>query len=219
MAASEIAALWVAFAATHMGMSSARFRPRLVGALGGRGFQGAYSLVALAIFVPLVSVYFDHKHAGPALWHLGGSPAVRWIAYGVMGLALSLFVGGILRPSPASIITGKPEARGALRITRHPVFMAIGLFGLAHLLVAPVHAAELAFFGGFPVFALLGSRHQDQRKLREGGEEFRRFHADSAWLPFGAPGAVRGLAEMPLAIAIGVALAAILRRYHGALFG
>ena len=45
MAVVWIAALWIAFAATHMGMSSLRWRPRLVAALGDRGFQAVYSLL------------------------------------------------------------------------------------------------------------------------------------------------------------------------------
>ena len=54
-AALALVALWLAFAVTHMGMSSLRVRPALVRAFGGElPFAGIYSLVALAIFVPLV---------------------------------------------------------------------------------------------------------------------------------------------------------------------
>ena len=34
-----ILGLWLAFAVTHIAMSSLRWRPRLVGALGERGFH------------------------------------------------------------------------------------------------------------------------------------------------------------------------------------
>ena len=60
----QIVLLWVAFAATHMGMSSLQLRPKLVGVLGEAGFAGVYSIVALAIFVPLVSIYWGPKHEG-----------------------------------------------------------------------------------------------------------------------------------------------------------
>jgi uncharacterized membrane protein len=209
--ASAILGMWLLFAATHVGLSSRRLRPRLVAALGERAFLGAYSLVALAIFVPLVARYFGSKHAGPQLWYLGATPAVRWFAYLGMGVAFALTLGGLLTPSPASLGGGSAQVRGVLRLTRHPVFMGVGLFGLLHLLAARVNAAELAFFAGFPIFALLGCRHQDRRKLASGGEAFARFCAATPFLPFCGPGRWRALAEMPLAIALGIAAALLVR--------
>jgi uncharacterized membrane protein len=175
-AAATILLLWAAFAASHMGLASNRLRPRLVARLGERGYSGIYSLISLATFVPLVAVYFGHKHAGPLLWNLGDVPGMRWLMYVGMGLAFALVVAGGARPSPASMVPGKAEVKGVFRITRHPVFMGIGLYGLIHLLVVPVNASELVFFGGFPVFAVAGCRHQDQRKLGTLGDDFRRVH-------------------------------------------
>jgi uncharacterized membrane protein len=209
--ATEILGLWVLFAATHMGLSSQRFRPRLVAALGERPFLGLYSLLALAIFVPLVTRYFASKHTGPLLWYLGGSTAVRWGVYAGMGVAFVLTLGGLLTPSPASIGGPQAQVRGVLRLTRHPVFMGVGLFGLLHLLAARVNAAELVFFAGFPAFALLGCHHQDRRKLASGGEAFASFWAATPFLPFSGPGRWRALAEMPLAIALGIAAALLVR--------
>lgn len=128
-----IAGLWGAFAATHVGLSSRGLRPRLVAALGPLGFQGVYSLIALAIFVPLCAFYFSHQHAGPHLWYFGSVAPLRWLVYAGMALAFALLVGGLLTPSPASIVPSAGEARGTLRITRHPMFMGAGLFGLLHL--------------------------------------------------------------------------------------
>jgi uncharacterized membrane protein len=219
MAVATIAILWLAFAATHMGMSSLRLRPDLVARLGERGFQGVYSLVALGIFVPLVWIYFDNKHAGAHLWFLGTAPAVRWASYLGMGAALVLVVGGVVQPSPASMASGDATVRGVLRLTRHPVFMGAGLFGLVHLLCANVHAAELVFFAGFPIFAVAGCRHQDRRKLATLGEPYRRFCEQSPLLPFTGGGIARGLGEMPLALAVGVGLAVLLRLFHAKLFG
>ncbi len=214
MGALWIAALWVLFAATHMALSSQRLRPRLVAKLGARGFQAAYSLVALAIFVPLVSTYYAHKHTGPFLWY--GSPllGVRWLGYGLMGAAFVLVVAGLVQPSPAGMVPARPEVRGVARITRHPVLMGFGLWGLAHLLLSAVHASELAFFVGFALFAVVGCEHQDQRKLAA-SESYRAFHAATPFLPFSRLGFVKGLAELPLPIAIaaGIALTWALRRY------
>lgn len=217
-AALTIAALWIAFGASHMFLSSVRFRPRLVAALGQPAFLAVYSVVALALFIPMVWVYFGNKHAGPHLWYLGSLPGMRWLVYLGMGVAFALVVAGNTRPSPASIAPGKPEPVGVLRVTRHPLFMGVGLFGLLHLLVASVNAAELAFFAGFPLFAMLGCHHQDQRKLAAGDPAFRQFHAATPFLPSpaGVPAALR---RDGVPIGIGVALAALVRWFHPSLFG
>lgn len=215
-----IAVLWLAFGASHVLLSGARLRPRLVARLGASGFLGLYSLIALATFVPLVWLYLANRHSGPLLWYLGSLPGMRWLVYLAMGAAFALVVGGVARPSPASLSPGKPEAAGVLRITRHPLFMGFGLFGLAHLLAAVVNAAELAFFGGFPLFAWIGCRHQDARKLAAGDDGFRAFHAATVFWPFSAPGQVpAALREDAVAIAVGVVLAIVVRVFHPQLFG
>src|SRR5262245_27549537 len=212
-AALALLALWVAFAATHMGLSSLRWRPTLVRALGERGFAAVYSLIALAIFVPLVRIYFSHKHQGPYFWTLAGVPGLRWLMYAGMALAFALLVAGLVRTSPTSMRRGSAEPRGGQRVTRHPVFMAAGLFGLLHLFVVSVHATELAFFGGFPVFAVLGSRHQDARKVAAGDEALRSFNQVTSLLPDprGIPAMLR---EAPLPVALGLAATALLRWFH-----
>jgi uncharacterized membrane protein len=214
MAVLWIFGLWLLFAATHMALSGQRLRPRLVARLGDLGFRGLYSLVALAIFVPLVWTYYAHKHAGPYLWTLSKLPGVSWLGYGVMGVAFVLIVAGLVQPSPAGMVPGPLEVRGVARITRHPVLMGLGLWGVAHLLLATVYTAELAFFVGFAIFAVVGCEHQDQRKAAA-SESYRAFAAATPFLPFSSRGFAKGLLEMPLPIAIvaGIALAWALRRY------
>lgn len=211
--------LWAAFAATHMGLSDARVRPALVRRLGERAFAAVYSLISLAVFVPLVGVYFDNKHAGPLLWHLGGNPAVRWTMYVGAGVAFAIMAAGLARPSPASLVPGGTEVRGVYRITRHPLFMGIALLAALHLAVAAVNTAELAFFGGFVAFSLIGCRHQDQRKLAALGDSFRRFHDATPFLPGSRSGALRGAAEQPIPMLIGIGVAVLLRVFHRNLFG
>jgi uncharacterized membrane protein len=215
-----LAGLWVAFAASHMALSSQHWRPKWVAALGERAFLGLYSALALAIFVPLVGIYFRNKHAGPYLGTLAGMPGMRWFMYLGMGAAFALLVAGLARPSPAAVAPGSTEVRGIYHVTRHPVLMSFGLYGLLHLCVAAVNASELAFFAGFPVFVLIGTRHQDQRKLATGGADFRRFYDATAWLPFSRPaGVLAALREQPIPIAVGVALTVVVRWLHPALFG
>jgi uncharacterized membrane protein len=216
---ATILLLWAAFAASHMGLSGDRLRPRLVARLGERGFTALYSLLALAIFIPLVATYFGDKHAGPLLWSLGGVPGVKRLMYVGMGLAFALAVSGLARPSPASLAPGKAEVIGVYRITRHPLFMGMGLYGLLHLLVVPVNASELVFFGGFPVFVLAACRHQDERKLGALGDDYQRFYDATPFLPGSRRGFLRGVSEQPIPMAIGLGVATVLRHFHANLFG
>lgn len=211
--------LWIAFAATHMGLSSLRLRPRLVAALGERGFLGLYTAVSFATFVPLVWVYLENRHSGPQLWGNPLGPISLWILYVAMGAAFTLVVAGLAQPSPASLAgRGRFDAHGVQRLTRHPVFMGVGLFGALHLLPNGF-ASDVVFFAGFPVFALVGCRHQDRRKREQLGEPYQRYCQRTPFLPFTGPETLQGLRELPLAqLALGVAVTWILRWLHAPLF-
>ena len=214
--AIRVAALWGLFGLTHMGLSSVRVRSSLMARLGNRGFLMLYSVVALACFVPMVSIYVAGRHAGPLLWFVGASPGLWLLGYAGMGVALALVAAGGSRLRPPAALGGRPAPlAGVLRITRHPVFMGAGLFGLMHLLMAPINATELAFFGGFPIFALLGCAHQDQRRLAVEGSAYREFHDTTAFLPFARIGEVlTGIREDAIRITVGVAAAAGARYLH-----
>ncbi len=219
-AALLITLLWVAFGATHITLSSMRLRPRIVGAIGERPFQGLYSLIAFATLVPLIWIYFANKHAGPWLWEpLGRGAVSRWGIYVLMGTAFTMLIAGGAKPSPASVVPGAATVTGIHRITRHPVVMGLGLFGLTHLLPNG-SAADVAFFGGFLLFALIGARHQDQRKLRTGTAEFKSFHDNTVFIPFTGRDTLKGLREIPIwAYAAGVGITIALRYLHTTFFG
>jgi uncharacterized membrane protein len=212
--ALEITLLWIGFAGSHLLLSSQALRPRIAGALGEQPFQGVYSLVAFAFFVPLVWIYFGNIHAGAWLWTLPRGPVLTWVVQIGMGLAFVMLVSGAMSPSPASVVPGSPEVRGMYRITRHPVVMGLGLFGLLHLL-PNASTSDVAFFGGFVLFALLGAWHQDQRKLASGPEGFREFHAATPFVPFTGSGTLRALRELsPIAVGIGIVLTIAVRYAH-----
>jgi uncharacterized membrane protein len=211
--------LWLAFGGSHIGLSSVRVRPLLIARLGDRGFQGLYSLISLALFIPLVWVYFGHKHAGPWLWVLPHSTGLRWLMYAGMGIAGVLLVASLARPSPAAIIPGDPTPKGVHRLARHPLFMAFALFGGLHLLFNS-STADIVFFGGFVVFTLVGARHQDQRKLATNASGYRAFYEGTPFLPFTGRETAQGLRELPpLIIAIGVGITILLRYFHASWFG
>jgi len=214
-----IVALWLGFAGSHMLMSSLRVRPILVARMGEGPFLGLYSLVALAFFVPLVWTYSAHKHAGPLLWSIPIGTPLRWTIYLVMGVAFVLMVAGLVRPSPASIVPGDPTPRGAQLLTRHPLFMGLGIFGLLHL-IPNGNAADLAFFGGFPLFVLLGCWHQDRRKLASDTVALRSFYQQTPFLPFTGSASADGIRELgPVVIVVGGVVTWVLRYFHPVWFG
>lgn len=208
-----IVLLWLGFIATHMGLSSLRIQGALAGRLGQNVFTGVYSLVSLVFFVPLVWIYFTHRHAGPWLWILPHGPLMLWIMYLGMGFAFVLLAAGIARPSPAAVVPGDPTAAGIYRITRHPVMMAIAIFGLLHTLFNG-SSADVAFFGGFVVLALAGARHQDRRKLAMDLPGFRQFYEQTSFLPFTGAGWTGALRELSPLVVVGIMLAIAVRYLH-----
>ncbi len=224
MQADVIIGTWAAlFIASHLILSSARVRPGLVKRLGQSGFRGLYSIVAFGTLGPLIFEFARHKHAGAMLWYLRGDAPLRWLAWLTMLVALIFFVGGFATPNPGTI--GAPpaeEARGILKITRHPSFVGFILFGAAHILMNG-WTGDVLFFGAFCVLGVIGGMHQDRRKLREMGEPYRRFVARTSFIPGAALLDGRqswSRADMPwTAIAAGAALAIAIAIFHPALFG
>lgn len=209
-----IALLWVAFAASHMVLSATPVRTKLVAAMGEWAFRGLYSAVALAIFIPLVWIYFDNKHAGPLLWLVPINDALRGFLYLANVAAFILIAAGYFNPSPATVGMKRVLHRPIHDITRHPLFMGMGLWGLAHL-VPNGYASDVAFFAGFPIFALIGSWHQDLRHGRTRGASYRRFLSGTPFLPLTGRHTLRGLRLFSLrATIVGIAAAVVLRFFH-----
>jgi uncharacterized membrane protein len=212
-----IVLLWTAFIATHLGLASVRVEPKLRAKLGDAAFLGLYSVIALALFVPLMTIYFGNRHAGPWLWVVTVGPVLRALLYLGMTLGLVLAVGSLLRPSPASLVPNAPtEVRGVYRVTRHPLVLGLALIWALHL-IPNASTADVAFFGGFLAFSLAGAHHQDLRKLHSGDAKIREFIAATSFLPFGR--GFGGVAELPpLVIALGVVAALGIRWLHGSIW-
>jgi uncharacterized membrane protein len=181
-----IAFWWVAFAGSHMALSSLRVRTRLIAGLGEKAFVVLYSLIAFATFIPLVWVYLGSRHAGGQVWNLVAVPGVRSLAILLAVLGIAMIAGGVLQPSPA--LAGMRQsggARGLTRITRHPLSMGIALWALSHLLLNGF-VTDVLFFGGLLAFSLAGAAHQDARKRVLEQERLGQFFAESSFWPFGA---------------------------------
>jgi uncharacterized membrane protein len=181
-------ALWAAlFVLSHLVISSAAVRPRLMATIGENAYRGIYSLVAFGTLGPLIYEFALNKHAGPMLWFIRQDDPVRWLVWLLMLLAFVFFVASLINPNPASIGApkGSGHAHGILKITRHPGFVGFALFGIAHILMNG-WLGDIVFFGMFPVLAIIGGIHQDGRKLHELSDTYRQLMAETSIIPFGA---------------------------------
>lgn len=157
----------IAFVGSHLLLSGPLRRPA-VRIAGERGFLLLYSLVALATFAILV-LAFDRAPRGPALWD--GTGPVPWLAASLLTVvALALFLASLVgNPAlPQAKVAGLAARKpwGAFLITRHPMMMAFALWGVGHIVVAPV-GRTIVLCLAIIVLALVGSYRQDQRKLAQ----------------------------------------------------
>jgi uncharacterized membrane protein len=213
----------VAFAASHLGLSSAPLRGWLVARLGETGFQGLYGLLALLTLGTMIAAYIQASHH-VYLWLPG--PGVRHLPLLVMPLALILIAGGVLIPNPSAIgmarALDRPEpAQGVLRLTRHPVMWGVGLWAAVHI-VANGDLASLLFFGGFLLTALGGAWHLDRRMATTEGERWQCFATATSFVPFAALLAGRqrwAWRELGRPAAWGLGVFALLLFLHPHLFG
>ncbi len=221
---TEVIGVWATlFVLSHLVISSDVIRPALIRRIGEQPYRGIYSLVAFATFVPLVVAFARHKHAGPVLWYLRREDPIRWLAWALMLFALLLFAGSFINPNPGAIGAGSGgKTSGILKITRHPSFVAIVLFAIAHLLMNG-WAGDVLFFGSIGILAILGGMHQDRRKLHELGAPYRTLLDQTSFFPGIA--LICGRAhwqpsDMPwAAIGIGAAATVIIVLVHPMLFG
>jgi len=219
-----VAILWAAFGGTHVGLAARRPRAALVARLGERGFTALYFGVAAAAFAALVAYYAAHRLEGPPGLVLGASPLARWILMAVIAAGVALAGAGLaVYPSmPMALFDQRVrEPRGVERVTRHPFFVGTALVALAHALLA-TRLAGAVFMGGFAVLALAGARHQDRKLLARRGAAYGGYLAVTSTVPFAAIAGGRQrlvAAELPLgALAIGLAVAVVLRLGHDLLF-
>jgi uncharacterized membrane protein len=209
------------FVVTHLVLSHDTIREAGVKSIGQWPFRGLYSLIAFLTLGPAAVLWWQNRHLGAVLWELPIWP-VRVLAAVIMFFALQLLLLSMATPSPASLAPAKIEARGILRVTRHPMNIGLAMWGLAHLLGNGT-VGDIAFFGSFVVVGVIGPYHLDTRYKRSKGEEFKEFCQQTSVLPFGA--ILRGrnrlvLDELsfPLAV-IAVVLFAVLTIFHSRFFG
>jgi uncharacterized membrane protein len=224
MDAALIVGLWaLMFVGGHLLISSEAIRPGLIKRVGEQPYRGIYSIIALGTFIPLVIEFANHKHAGPIVWYLRAIPALRWLVWVMMLLSMILLVSAFVTPNPGAIgAAADNRVRGILKITRHPTFVAIAIFAIAHILMNG-WLGDLFFFGSLAVLAIVGGMHQDYRKRRELGAPYEALIASTSFFPFAAliTGRQRWTAADVswVAIGAGAGLTVIFLVLHPVIFG
>jgi uncharacterized membrane protein len=222
--ALNVALLWMVFAALHIGLATRQIRAALVARLGEHGFAVLFSVLASVSFAVAIAYYAAHQYEGAAGFALGAVPAARWALIGVtvlgvlfMGAASTTYAG-----SPYDLLAHRIRPpRGMERITRHAFFWGLGMFALAHALLA-TRLVGAVLFAGVALVAIGGAYHQDRKLLARIGRPYAGYVAATSAIPFAAIVAGRQRfpwADLPVAaLAVGLVVAVILRTVHESIF-
>jgi uncharacterized membrane protein len=175
--------LLAGFVLTHIGMATPGVRDGLVARMGEKGFQGIYALVSFAFLGGAIWAYRPLE--ARILWV---APTGAWhLAALVMLLACVLFVGSVTPANKA--LAGVPAsdrpASGVLRITRHPMMWAFGLWAIVHATLSG-SLPTVIFAAGIGTLALVGAAHQDRKKRRLMGPVWDRYERETSYWPLGA---------------------------------
>jgi uncharacterized membrane protein len=214
---TEYATAFAAFFLTHALPIRPPLRPWLVARLGPRTFGLVYSALSLAVLAWLIGA------AGRAPF----VPVWTWVPWQLhvpllamlpVCLILALAIG---RPNPFSFGGTRNDAfdpahPGIVRLTRHPLLLALAIWAFAHI-VPNGDLAHAMLFGTFALFALLGGRLVDRRKRREMGPDWDRLDAARKAAPL-LP-LPRSWPHLWLRLALGLGLYLALLWLHPWLFG
>ncbi len=176
--------LLLGFALSHIWLASPPLRDMLVARLGENGFRAGYSLLSIVLLGGTVWAY-GRLEPVPPLWV---APGWAWpLASAVMLIASVLFVGS-LTPANRGLV-GVPAstrpASGVLRITRHPMMWAFGLWAGVHMLLSGVLPTVL-LAAGIGFVALVGAAAQDRKKLAQPGSGWADYERQTSYWPLGA---------------------------------
>jgi uncharacterized membrane protein len=213
----------LAFCGSHVLLSSTGLRGSLRDQLGETGYLAVYSLTALATFAWFIVAY---AHAPSIiLW-----PPQRWMTFVpvvVMPMATILLVAGYTTANPTAVAMERlaradDPAPGILRVTRHPVMWAIGLWAVSHV-IANGDVRSLIFFGAFAGLSLGGTLLIDHKKRLALGSDWSRLSQITSNLPFAA--LIAGRTRMRwrdiglLRVVAGLLLYVVLFRGHAIIAG
>jgi len=213
----------IAFCGSHIMLSSTRLRGSLRDQLGEHGYLAVYSLTALVTFAWFLMAY----SRAPTIELWPRQELLAFIPVVVMPFATVLLISGYTTPNPTAVgmersARADDPSPGVLRVTRHPVMWAIGLWAVSHVM-ANGDLRSLIFFGSFAGLSLGGTILIDHKKRLALGSDWSRLAALTSNLPFAA--IVMGRARIRwrdislLRVVAGLLLYAVLYRGHAIITG
>lgn len=220
---TELIVAAILFTGSHIAIPSTGVRARIVGAIGARAYMVFYSILSTVLLVWFVAAFFSAPQI--PLWTQ--REWMRIVVFVTMPFACILLVAGLFTANAtvatdARLPEGPDPAPGILKVTRHPVFWAIGLWAAAHLIVNG-NAAALIFFGSLVVLSMAGTRILDLKHARTFGPAWPRFASVTSVVPFAATMAGRNRVSLSeigwWKIAGGLALFVVLLALHPMVIG
>ena len=175
------------FLGIHLGISGNPVaRTALVNRWGERIFIAAFSTASLTGLVWMSHAYATARQI--SLW--GQLPPLKPVVALAVLIAFVLVATGRTAHNPTIVGQGPllntgMEAKGIVRITRHPMMWGIALWALSHLMVNG-DLASLIFFGSILLLALVGTRSIDAKRRLVYGDAWRTFEESTSNLPFRA---------------------------------
>ena len=176
----------IAFLGSHTLLSSTRLRGSLRDQIGEQGFLLIYSLTGVVTFAWFVVAYAR----APLIPVWAPPPWTAYVPIALMPIAALLLVSGYSTPNPTAVgmersARADDPAPGIMRVTRHPVMWALGLWGVSHF-VANGDFASMWFFGLIAVLALGGTVLIDRKKQLALGSHWQRLASVTSNIPFAA---------------------------------
>jgi uncharacterized membrane protein len=176
----------IAFCGSHTLLSSTRLRGSLRDQIGEQGFLLIYSLTALVTFAWFVVAY----SRAPFITVWTPPPWTAYVPISVMPLATLFLVAGYSTPNPPAggregSARADDPAPGIMRVTRHPVMWAVGLWAVSHL-AAIGDLCSIWFFCVMAGLAFGGTVLIDHKKQLALGSHWQRLASVTSNVPFAA---------------------------------
>ncbi len=168
---TEFIAALAVFFLSHSVPARPPVKPWLVQRLGHGGFTLVYSALSVAVLGWLIVAAARTPYVELWVWEPWQSH-VPLVGMAVVCLILAFSIG---RPNPFSFGGMKnesfdPARPGIIRWMRHPLLVALALWGAIHM-VPNGNLAHVLLFGLFAGFALVGMRIIDRRNQHLMGEK------------------------------------------------
>jgi len=213
------------FLALHFGISGTKLRDQLVRIVGEKVFRAVFALASIVGLLWLIRAYSVAPYI--ALW--GRLTWLEPLAAPLVLGAVTLVVIGISTPNPTAVggeaqLTREVQARGVMRITRHPFLWGTAVWAAVHFVINGDLASSIVF-GSLLVLAVGGTKSIDAKRRRAYGEHWEHFAQQTSNVPFAAIATQRnhlGVAMHEIGIvrpALGIAVFVALFLLHGRLFG